>query len=103
MELPDWLRRVLLGVLSLAASFFLFVGFGLWWATPGGYHKPLLEELMPFASIFLALLLARGLRGWFVSRSRVQAKEREYPRLKFWGLQPLGAVVIWLIVWHRYW
>jgi hypothetical protein len=75
-NLPEWLRRILLGILFLGASFFLFAGFGMWLGNPGGYHESLIVQPTPVTSIFLALLLARGI-AWMLRQPEAGLRKSE--------------------------
>ncbi len=104
MEIPEGLRRVFVGVLFMVASFFAFLGFGMWLGTPGGYHESLVEKLMPLASVLFAVLLAKGI-AWLLRQPGSTSAATKPSVLKFssiLGYIALGAFVMFVIVWHRY-
>jgi hypothetical protein len=104
MELPEWLRRFLVGVFFIAASFFLYLGFAIWLLTPGGYHESAVEQLMPLVFILVSLLLVWGIARMLRKPDSGSVKGQDRSRFPvILGATLLGAVLISLIIWRQHW
>jgi hypothetical protein len=93
MELPDGLRRFLLDIFFIAASFLLYSGLAMLLLTPGGYHESIVEQLLPLVFILMSLLL-----GWGIARilRRPQSSYFKFPLVL--GATFFGAVLISLMI-----
>ena len=106
MELPDGLRRFLLGIFFIAASFLLYLGIAMWLLTPGGYQQSVVEQLTPPAFILVSLLLGWGIARMLRRPESGTVKRQDRSRLRFplvLGAMLLGAVLISLMIWRQHW
>jgi hypothetical protein len=99
MELQEGSRRILAGILFLATSISLFVGFATW--LMGTPFDTRLEKLTPVAFFPLALLLAKVFT-WIIRRPESgSVSEGQRSRVTYssvLGYATLVSMAVWLIV-----
>ena len=104
MQLPNTIRRSLIGGFFVVASTLLYFGVSIPLITPGGYHETLADRLVPPSLIVLSLVLCGGIvrlrRG---PAPVVSARPKALSFALVVGITFLGAVLISLLIWRQHW
>ncbi|SRR6266576_4250721 len=105
MTLPEGPRRLLLGILFLAASFLLYLGMAIWLFNPAGYHQTPADQATPLLFIVPALLLVCGIAFMLRRQESDPYKGRDLQLTLplSLGIVALGALVISVAILRHHW